>query len=46
LPRLEIIAINGIGADAVDLARARVRSIRVTTTSDVLTEDVADMAWG
>jgi hydroxypyruvate reductase len=44
LPALEIIAINGIGTDAVDLQRARARSIRVTTTPDVLTDDVADMA--
>ena len=46
LPRLEIIAINGIGTDAVDLERARARSVRVTTTPGVLTEDVADMALG
>jgi len=44
LPALEIIAINGIGTDKVDLQRARARAIRVTTTPDVLTEDVADMA--
>jgi len=44
LPVLEIIAINGIGTDAVDLERARVRGVRVTTTPDVLTDDVADMA--
>ena len=44
LPELEIIAINGIGTDAVDLDRARQRGIRVTTTPDVLTDDVADMA--
>jgi D-3-phosphoglycerate dehydrogenase len=31
--------------DAIDLARARERGIRVTNTPDVLTEDVADMAW-
>jgi hydroxypyruvate reductase len=46
LPRLEIIAINGVGTDAVDLERARARGIRVTTTPDVLTEDVADLALG
>jgi hydroxypyruvate reductase len=46
LPRLEIIAINGIGTDAVDLEHARARSVRVTTTPDVLTEDVADLALG
>lgn len=45
LPALEIIAINGIGTDAVDLELARARSVRVTTTPDVLTDDVADMAW-
>jgi hydroxypyruvate reductase len=46
LPALEIIVINGIGTDAVDLERARTRSIRVTTTPDVLTDDVADLAIG
>ena len=46
LPRLEIIAINGVGTDAVDLKRARARGIRITTTPDVLTEDVADLAVG
>jgi hydroxypyruvate reductase len=44
MPELEIIAINGIGTDAVDLDHARQRGIRVTTTPDVLTDDVADMA--
>jgi hydroxypyruvate reductase len=44
LPALEIIAINGIGTDAVDLEHARQRRIRVTTTPDVLTDDVADLA--
>jgi hydroxypyruvate reductase len=46
LPRLEIIAINGIGTDAVDLERARARGVHVTTTPDVLTDDVADLALG
>jgi lactate dehydrogenase-like 2-hydroxyacid dehydrogenase len=46
LPALEIIAINGIGTDAVDLDHARSRGIRVTTTPDVLTDDVADLAIG
>jgi lactate dehydrogenase-like 2-hydroxyacid dehydrogenase len=44
LPALEIVAVNGIGTDAVDLDYARAHSIRVTTTPDVLTDDVADMA--
>ena len=43
LPKLEIIAINGVGTDAVDLEHARQRSVRVTNTPDVLTEDVADL---
>jgi lactate dehydrogenase-like 2-hydroxyacid dehydrogenase len=45
LPALEIIAINGIGTDAVDLHHARDHSIIVTTTPGVLTDDVADLAW-
>ena len=44
MPALEIIAVNGIGTDAVDLDEARRRGVRVTTTPDVLTDDVADMA--
>ncbi|UEM06082.1 2-hydroxyacid dehydrogenase [Skermanella rosea] len=46
LPNLEIIAINGVGTDAVDLEHARNRGIRVTNTPDVLTDDVADLAIG
>jgi hydroxypyruvate reductase len=46
LPNLEIIAINGVGTDAIDLDRARSRSIRVTTTPGLLTDDVADLAIG
>jgi D-3-phosphoglycerate dehydrogenase len=44
-PRLEIIACFGVGFDAIDLDSARARGIRVTNTPDVLTEDVADMAF-
>jgi D-3-phosphoglycerate dehydrogenase len=44
LPNLEVVAIYGVGLDAVDLAQARDRGIKVTTTPDVLTSDVADMA--
>jgi lactate dehydrogenase-like 2-hydroxyacid dehydrogenase len=44
-PRLEIIACFGVGFDAIDLDRARARGVRVTNTPDVLTEDVADMAF-
>ncbi len=63
LPALELIAINGIGTDAVDLALCRSRGIEVKTlsaglvndgatravdgtSSDMLTDDVADMAIG
>lgn len=46
LPQLEIIACYGVGTDAIDLAAARARGIRVTNTPDVLTGDVADIAVG
>lgn len=44
LPGLEIISCYGVGTDAIDLARAKVRNVRVTNTPEVLTKDVADMA--
>ncbi|MGZ2946804.1 2-hydroxyacid dehydrogenase, partial [Pseudomonas aeruginosa] len=37
-------AIHGVGHDRIDLAAAKARGVRVTTTPDVLTEDVADLA--
>lgn len=43
LPKLEVISVYGVGFDAVDLAAARERGIRVTNTPDVLTKDVADL---
>jgi lactate dehydrogenase-like 2-hydroxyacid dehydrogenase len=46
LPKLEIISCYGVGTDAIDLAAARARGIRVTNTPDVLTGDVADIAVG
>ena len=46
LPNLELIAVYGIGTDAVDMDKARARGIRVSTTPGVLTEDVADLALG
>jgi hydroxypyruvate reductase len=46
LPALEIVAVNGIGTDAVDLEQARARGIHVSTTPGVLTDDVADLAIG
>lgn len=46
LPSLGLIAINGVGFDKVDLPVAHARGIAVTTTPDVLTDDVADLAVG
>jgi lactate dehydrogenase-like 2-hydroxyacid dehydrogenase len=46
LPNLQVVAINGVGTDAVDLAYARERGIAVTATFGALTEDVADLAIG
>jgi lactate dehydrogenase-like 2-hydroxyacid dehydrogenase len=43
-PRLEVIAVYGVGYDGVHLPSCRARGIRVTNTPDVLTEDVADIA--
>lgn len=45
LPKLEIVACYGVGVDAIDVPHAKTRGVRVTNTPDVLTEDVADMAW-
>lgn len=42
-PNLKIIAVYGVGYDAVDLAICRERGIRLTNTPDVLTSDVADL---
>lgn len=46
LPALEIVAVNGVGTDAVDLGYARARKLPVTGTFGALTEDVADLAIG
>jgi len=46
LPQLEILACFGVGVDAIDLAYAKQRGIRVTNTPDVLTDEVADLALG
>lgn len=45
LPHVRIIANYGVGYDLVDVAAARARGIPVTNTPDVLTEEVADMAF-
>jgi glyoxylate reductase len=42
-PNLKLIANFGTGVDNIDLATARQRSITITNTPGVLTEDTADM---
>lgn len=44
LPNLEIISVFGVGTDCINLEEAAERNIKVTITSDILTEDVADLA--
>lgn len=46
LPALKVVAVNGVGTDAVDLAYCRGRGLAVTATLGALTEDVADLAIG
>jgi lactate dehydrogenase-like 2-hydroxyacid dehydrogenase len=46
LPALGIVAINGVGVDKVDLAHAKDRGVRVSSTPGVPTQDVADLAVG
>ncbi len=45
-PQLELIAVNGVGYDAVDLGACRARGIRVTNTPGVLDGECADLAVG
>ncbi len=42
-PNLEVIAVYGVGYDAVDMASCKARGIRLANTPDVLTKDVADL---
>lgn len=44
LPALGLIANFGVGYDAIDIAAATARGIKVTNTPDVLNDDVADLA--
>jgi lactate dehydrogenase-like 2-hydroxyacid dehydrogenase len=46
LPALQVVAVNGVGTDAIDLEYARRRGIHVTATIGALTDDVADLAIG
>lgn len=44
LPNLEIISSFGVGHDHIDLDAAQARRIAVTTTPDILNDEVADTA--
>ena len=44
LPQLGVIANYGVGYDAIKVADANDRGIKVTNTPDVLNDDVADLA--
>ena len=46
LPRLAVIANFGVGVDTIDLEAARERRVAVANTPDVLTDCVADLAFG
>ena len=46
LPALRVIASRGVGFETIDLATARRRGIAVSTTPGVLTDCVADLAFG
>lgn len=46
LPALGLIAVFGVGTDAIDLMYTQQNNIAVAITSGVLTSDVADMAMG
>ena len=44
LPGVKVVAVFGVGVDAVDLDYCREHDIGVSNTPDVLSDDVADMA--
>ena len=46
LPNLKAVVCRGIGVDKVDLGYAKAHGISVSSTPDVLTECVADLAMG
>jgi len=46
LPKLRVISSRGIGLDKIDLDSARQRGIQVGNTPGVLTDCVADLAFG
>ena len=46
LPNVKLIATRSVGYEKIDTARAKERGIIVTNTPDVLTDCVADLAFG
>lgn len=46
VPRLEIVAVHGVGHDGIDTAALAARGIALAITPDVLAGDVADLAIG
>jgi hydroxypyruvate reductase len=46
LPGLKVIASRGVGYDTIDIAAAKRRGIQVSNTPGVLTDCVADLAFG
>lgn len=46
LPALEVVAFYGAGYDGIDVVAAEKRGISVSNTPDVLTDCVADVAFG
>ena len=46
LPHVGMIAVFGVGTDAIDLTYTRKRNIHIGITAGVLTDDVADLAMG
>ena len=46
LPALKVIASRGVGFDTIDVAPARQRGVQVSNTPGVLTDCVADLAFG
>ena len=46
LPSLNVISCRGVGLDKIDLAEARRRGVQVSGTFGVLTDCVADLAFG
>lgn len=44
LPNVRLVAVFGVGVDAIDLDYCRANGIAVSNTPDVLSDDVADMA--